>query len=260
MELFRHTLGEGEPLVILHGLLGISDNWVTVGRSLAHHHRVIIPDLRNHGRSPHAATFNYAVMACDLEELFDSEGITSAVVLGHSMGGRLAMHLATLAPEKVERLIVADIAPGTTPVRQHHLHLLRAMKSVNFDTVKSRQEVEELLAPLIPSAPLRQFVMKNLVRVGEARLGWRLHLDAIEYHLDQIMEGLQTDRHYPGPTLFIRGGESDYLTPADLPAIAHHFPKYRLETLEGAGHWLHVEQPAEFIRLTESWLQDTQKG
>ena len=255
MELFKHTMGDGDPLVILHGLYGISDNWYTIGKALAKRHRVIIPDLRNHGRSPHAYIFNYLVMTDDILELLDSEGLSSVNLLGHSMGGKLAMHLAIGYPDLVKRLIVADISPRTTSVRQHHLTLLQAMKSVDFDHFTDRKMIDSHLASAIPSPALRRFIMKSLVRVTPDRFAWRIHLEALEQNLDEIMEGIPDTQRFDKPTLFVRGADSDYITEEDFPLMRTIFPNHRLETIDQASHWLHADQPELFVQLVMEALR-----
>lgn len=255
MKLFYHATGAGEPLVILHGLFGISDNWMTVGRALSTEFRVVIPDLRNHGRSPHSDAFSYAAMCEDLLELCGELGIRQFHLVGHSMGGKLAMHFAVQYPQMVQKLVVVDISPGTTRARQTHFKMLRAMKSVDFDLMTKRSDVETLLEQTITSPVLRLFLLKNLVRVSPGRLAWRINLNAIEKHIDDIMEGIPPETPFPQPTLFIRGGASDYITETDLPLITHLFPQHELVTIPAAGHWVHAEQPEEFLASLQNFLE-----
>lgn len=253
MELFRHLMGEGPPLIILHGLFGISDNWVSIGKELSAHHKVIIPDLRNHGRSPHSTAFSYNVMRDDLLELYSDLSIRRAHILGHSMGGKLAMDFALNYPDMVEKLVVVDISPAKTRARQAHFKIMSAMKSIDFDCCSSREMIEEEIAGAIGSRKLRLFILKNLVRITPDRFAWRLNLDAIELNIDEIMEGVESDIPFENPTLFIRGGDSDYITDDDLPGIKTLFPNNQLVTIPGAGHWVHAERPAELLESLE-WL------
>lgn len=255
MVLFRHTLGVGEPLIILHGLFGISDNWITVGRKLSKEFRVIIPDLRNHGRSPHADAFNYFAMIEDILELYEDIGINTATVIGHSMGGKLAMNFAVQYPDMVDKLVVADISPGKARARQIHFRILKAMQSIDFDCCSSRQEVDDLIAEEINSRPIRLYILKNLVRSDKGRYAWRLNLDAVEKHIDEIMEGLPSGSLFNKEALFIRGGKSDYITDDDLSEINRIFPKYQLETIRDAGHWLHADNHGEFTEKLLSFLR-----
>jgi len=252
VKLFCHTLGSGPPLVILHGLFGISDNWMTIGKALSQHYRVIIPDLRNHGRSPHAEAFGFFPMMEDLLELVEEHDLTSVVLLGHSLGGKLAMHFAVQYPEMVQKLIVVDISPRQTRVRQTHLRMLQAMNAIDFDQITSRQEVETLLKNHMDSKAHRLFVMKNLVRIDRQRFAWRINLGAIERNIDEIMEGIPAGSGFDQPTLFIRGGDSDYITGEDLPVIRMMFPHHQMMTIPDAGHWVHADQPEKFMqRLLE---------
>ncbi len=254
MHLFRHIFGEGDPLIILHGLFGISDNWVTTGRALENNFRVIIPDLRNHGRSPHSAAFSYDAMCDDILELAEEEGNENFILFGHSMGGKLAMNLAVNHPGKIKKLIVADISPGETHVRATHLKILAAMKSLDFNSCKSRNEAEIEIARFLPDRSIRLFVMKNLVRVAPGRFAWRINLDAIEKNIDLIMERVPDNHPFTGPALFIRGGNSDYITESDISLIKRIFPASCIETIPGAGHWLHAEQPDMFLQVISRWF------
>lgn len=258
MELFCHALGEGPPIVILHGLFGISDNWITVGKVLAEKFRVIIPDLRNHGRSPHSNAFGFIPMCDDLLELLEKYSIERTILLGHSLGGKLAMHFAVKYPGMVEKLVVVDISPGQTQVRQVHIRMLEAMQSVDFDKVNSRSGVEQAINGIITDRVLQLFVLKNLIRVGTNRFTWRINLKSIRENLDEIMEAVPANLPFQKDTLFIRGGDSDYIRDEDIPLISAIFPDYRLKTIPGAGHWVHSDQPEEFILCLLKFLE--QKG
>lgn len=254
MKLFYHALGEGEPLMILHGLFGISDNWMGMGKILSERYRVIIPDLRNHGRSPYADAFSYPAMGEDLMELLESLHITTLNLLGHSMGGKLAMYFATNHPEMVEKLVVVDISPRKTRARQIHFKLLRAMKSVNFDDVHSRQDVDDMLRKFIIDTSLRQFILKNLTRLDYGRYAWRINIEGIEKNMDEIMEDVTPQIPYQKPTLFIRGGNSDYITQEDVNEMPKTFPLHRLETIPGADHWVHAEKSEQMVVLLNDFL------
>lgn len=256
MILFRHILGKGKPVVILHGLFGISDNWITIGRKLSKEFRIIIPDLRNHGRSPHSDAFNYFAMVEDILELFEEIGIRKAIVIGHSMGGKLAMNFAVQYPEMVDKLVVADISPGEARARQLHFRILKAMQTIDFDCCSTRAEVENLIASEIISRPIRLYILKNLVRSEKGRFAWRINLDAVEKRIDEIMEGLPAGSLFTGKTLFIRGEKSDYITDEDIPEISRLFPGYELETVSKAGHWLHADNPQEFTEKLLPFLRE----
>ncbi len=254
MKLFHYTLGEGKPLLILHGLFGISDNWMGIGKVLAENFRVIIPDLRNHGRSPHADAFGYPPMCDDLLELMEGLDLQRVILLGHSMGGKLAMHFALQYQEMVSKLVVVDISPRHTRARQIHFRMMQAMKSVNFDTVSSRQEVENILSNQIESKALRLFILKNLIRIDPNRFAWRPYIKAIEHNIDNIMKGIPEETPFHQPTLFIRGQLSDYITDEDIPAIRAIFPDHRIETIADAGHWVHADQPEAFLYVLMGFL------
>lgn len=252
MQLFRQTYGDGPPLVIIHGLFGASGNWVTLARNVfALHFRTIALDLRNHGRSPHDDDFSYQAMSEDVLTLLENEGISKAHVLGHSMGGKLAMHLALEHPEVVERLIVADIGPQDYPER--HGALFDAMEALRPEDYSSREEMDVVLSRDIPSAPVRQFLMKNLEREGEG-YRWGLNLPAIRQAYPEIIGPIESWDTFDGEVLFIRGGKSDYLVESDMPRIRALFPFADMTTIENAGHWLHAEQPDEFARITLNFL------
>ena len=252
MHLFRQTYGQGPPLLILHGLFGASGNWTTLARNVyAEHFRTVAVDLRNHGRSPHDESFSYADMTRDILDTMADEGIPKAHVLGHSMGGKLAMHLALEHPDRVDRLIVADIGPQEYPRR--HDALFDAMESLHPERYGSRREIDVALSRGIPSAPVRQFLMKNLEREGEA-YRWSINLPAIRHGYPGIIGSVDSWDTFDGNVLFVRGGKSDYLSEGDLPRIRALFPFADMVSLKNAGHWLHADQPNAFARITLDFL------
>lgn len=259
MQLAYRTYGEehgdaGAPLVILHGLLGSGGNWHTLSSSVFSARRTVHAlDLRNHGRSPHDEAFDYPVMAGDVVDFLDDAGIRTANLLGHSMGGKVAMRLALDHPERVERLLVADMAPRAYTPR--HDALIDALRTVDLAAVSSRQDVDERLKQPIPSYPVRQFLMKNLALDRETkRYYWQVNLPVIDAHYDRLNEAVGSERPYTGPTLFIRGSRSDYVRDGDLPLIRELFPSAQVVTLD-AGHWLHAEAPDAFARAVEEFLE-----
>jgi len=252
MQLFRQTYGDGPPLIIIHGLFGASGNWVTLARNVySQHFRTITIDLRNHGRSPHDDDFSYEVMSQDVLTLLEDERIEKAHILGHSMGGKLAMHLALEHPEVVERLIVADIGPQDYPAR--HGALFEAMEALHPEHYSSREEMDVVLSRDIPSSPVRQFLMKNLEREGEG-YRWGLNLPAIRQAYPEIIGPIESWDTFDGEVLFVRGAKSDYLVESDMPRIRALFPFADMTTIEDAGHWLHAEKPDEFARITLDFL------
>jgi len=260
MELFFRRYGkEGDqPLIILHGLFGISDNWVTFGRRIADEgFDVIIPDQRNHGQSPHSDSFNYLALTDDLFELIDTLEIDQPVLLGHSMGGKVAMRFALENPGLVKRLEIVDISLKAYGDRPHHRNIIRAMQSVDLSIVKSRGEVEKQLQDKVREERIRQFLMKNLHWKDKDTLEWRINLDGIAANLGQMFDAITTSEQYGKPSLFIRGGASDYILPKDYPQIRSNFPNAEIFTIEGASHWVHAEAPEQFYQLSSGFLTGT---
>ena len=245
--------GEGPPLAILHGLFGSGRNWAGVAQRLAAHHRVIALDLRNHGASPWADTMDYAEMAEDVRATLHASGHRRFAVLGHSLGGKIAMVLALAHGAEVARLVVVDIAP--TAYRPCHLGYVRAMRTLDLGAIKRRAEADARLAPAVGDAAERGFLLQNLVLDGgEAR--WRLNLEAIERAMPRLagFPALPPGAAYPGPALFVAGGRSDYLRPEHEPEIRRLFPNARIARIADAGHWLHVEQPQAFLDIVKPFL------
>ncbi len=254
MELLHaNILGAGTPLLILHGFLGMSDNWKTLGRKYAENgYEVHLLDQRNHGRSFRSEEFDYPAMAADLLHYMDERGIEKAMLIGHSMGGKTAMQFACTYPGRVSKLIVADIAPKRYP--PHHQQILSALDALPLERLESRTEADEALSEHIEDWGIRQFLLKNLYWVEPGRLGLRINLEVLKHKMEEIGAALPPEARYEGPVLFLRGGKSGYVTRGDLPIIHHHFPQATLETLEGAGHWLHAENPEEFLQKSLEFL------
>lgn len=257
MKLFFHQFGQGPALIILHGLFGISDNWVTLARKLAETHTVYIPDQRNHGRSPHSPTFNYYTLCDDIRELIAREHIHKPVIMGHSMGGKVAMTLALESPEIIDKLIVVDMSLRAYPAKQVHLQIIQAMRQVDFTQVNSRKEIEELMERQISSKKLRLFVMKNLTRINRDTFAWRINLEGIYNNIDSVFEGISVPGTYSQPSLFIRGELSDYVPEADFDLIRSRFPQAQIETIQGASHWVHSDEPAPLCKLLTTFLGRT---
>ena len=252
--LFSKVYGDGAPLIILHGLFGMGDNWVTHAKNWAEMGwEVHAVDQRNHGRSSHHTVHNYDVMASDLEAYMDAKGLKTAVILGHSMGGKTAMHFAVSRPERVRALVVVDIAPKAYPI--HHQGYINAMKSVDFDTVKSRGAVDAVLAKSVENAGIRQFFMKSLYWVTKEKLAFRFNLDALEDQLQEVGTPLEFG-YFDRPTLFIAGGASGYIAAEDEDAILDHFPAAHIETIANAGHWVHAEAREPFSALVVDFLEN----
>jgi esterase len=253
IELSYTRQGEGPPLLILHGLYGAGSNWASHAKWLAEHYSVILPDLRNHGGSPHHPDMSYPAMASDLLALLDRLQLPSAIVLGHSMGGKAAMTLALTAPERAQALIVADIAPVS--YRQHgHAGIIAALRGLDLAQVSSRSEADAALRGEISSPMVRQFLLTNLRR-DPGGYRWRLPLDVLADQLPLIEGFPELAGRYSGPTLFVHGADSDYVSADARPAIERYFPNAELTAVAGAGHWLHVEQPEPFAQALRGFLQ-----
>jgi esterase len=255
VKLFFRQFGNGYPLVILHGLFGISDNWVTFGKRMGADFSVFIPDLRNHGQSPHSPVFDYSSMVEDLAEFLDDRGLDEIFLLGHSLGGKIAMQFAIGHPDRIMKLVIVDISPRKYPPNLEHQQLLDAMLSVDLDGIDSRSEAEKQLALRIGSQKLRQFLLKNLYWNSRSRLEWRLNLASINANLPQMFEGIEEGKDFRKPALFIRGGQSGYISDTDLPLIRSMFPDSELETIMIAGHWVHADAPEEFYSLVSAFLK-----
>ena len=252
--LFSKVYGEGAPLIILHGLFGMGDNWATHAKYWAGlGWEVHAVDRRNHGKSPHLGLHNYDVMAADLEAYMDAKGLNTAVILGHSMGGKTAMNFAVSRPERVQALVVVDIAPKAYPI--HHQGYINAMKSIDFNTIHSRGAVDAILAKSVDNAGIRQFFMKSLHWQTKEKLAFRFNLEALEDQLQEVGTPLEFG-YFDRPTLFIAGGASGYITAEDEDAILDHFPAARIETIAQAGHWVHAEAREPFSKLVVDFLED----
>lgn len=253
MELFYRELGtEGRPLIILHGLFGTSDNWMTVAKQLASWYKIYLPDLRNHGFSPWSEEWNYDVMSRDLLDFVQKHQIVDPVVVGHSMGGKVAMLFACrYYPAKLSKLVVVDIAPRYYP--PHHGNILDAFKSLDLKNIQSRKDAEDQLSAYIPAWDTRQFLLKNLHRDAQQKFEWKMNLEVIEKNIETVGEALAENLSFEGPTLFIRGGASDYIQDQDREQISYHFPQARLLTIKSAGHWVHAEKPAEMVEVLKTF-------
>lgn len=254
MQLHFKTYGSGTPLLILHGVFGSLDNWHSISVKLASRFQVFAVDQRNHGSSPHNPEMSYPIMAADLKEFLDSQGLTRAHVLGHSMGGKTAMQFALLFPERVEKLVVVDIAPRAYSPR--HEKIFRALLSLDLPAFETRKQIEDALAPAIPDLGTRQFLLKNLARSPGDGFRWKLGLREIYGSYARLSEAVTNDRPCDRPALFIRGEHSDFLQETDLPLIRQLFPQAQLGTIPAAGHLVHVENPDKFLETLTEFLTE----
>ena len=254
MELFfRQTGDTGPPIVILHGIFGSSDNWLTVGKTIAGRgYRVFSLDQRNHGQSPRAEDQSYTSMAADLHEFLTDQQLDDPILLGHSMGGKTVMQYAMDYRNTFSKLVVVDIAPRFYPV--HHRDIIRGLNAIDLMGLVSRNEADAVLSQYEPLAAVRQFLLKNLYRTEQGRFDWRLNLPVIERELHGIGDELTNPRIVTKPTLFIRGSESLYITDEDIPAINRIFPNARIETIQGASHWVQAEKPVEFVSVLMKFI------
>ena len=252
-QLHSKIMGEGRPLIVLHGFLGMSDNWKSIGSRYAENGwQVHLVDQRNHGRSFWSADFSYELMADDLYNYMTDHVLDSVVLMGHSMGGKTAMNFATTFPDMVDKLIVADIAPKYYP--PHHQQILDGLNQVPRDEIESRSQADAVLSEHITDMGIRQFLLKSLHWAEKDRLDFRFNLDVLQYHQETVGAALKEDAIFEKPTLFIRGDQSDYILEEDLELIHTHFPFATLETVRRAGHWLHAENPGDFINKTLEFI------
>jgi pimeloyl-ACP methyl ester carboxylesterase len=253
MDLHYRIYGhQGEPVVLLHGLFGSLDNWNTVSKRLSVEFRVFAVDLRNHGRSPHSPEMTLELMAGDLLEFISRHGLENAHLLGHSLGGKVAMELALGAPDTVRKLVVVDIAPRAYP--PHHRYILDALLDVQLARYRTRQEVENALAARIPDLALRRFLIKGIAHESGRPMEWRMDLEAITHNYERLVGELLPGRQFKGPTLFVKGAISGYLRLEDENEIRALFPAAAVKTISGAGHWVHAEAAEEFCREVLAFL------
>ncbi len=244
MKLYHRELGEGKPMMILHGLFGYSDNWQTHAKKLAEYYRVILVDLRNHGRSDWSDDFSYEIMADDVLELCNDLGLEELILVGHSMGGKVAMHVAAKNEDLLEKLVIVDM--GTKEYPMHHDHILEGINAVTLDNVSARSEAEKQMEPFIESEGIKQFLLKNLYWKEKGQLSWRMNVQVLEREMAKILGAFQADEILT-PTLFIRGAMSNYILDEDISSLELQFPDIEMETIENAGHWVHAEAPNEFL-------------
>ena len=257
MQLSFTQTGEGKsPLVIMHGLFGSGRNWQGIAKQLSNRFTVFTLDLRNHGSSQHTDEMDYSSMAGDVVEFLESQGLADAAILGHSMGGKVAMSLALSHPDRVKNLIIVDIAPVSY---QHNFDdILQALKSVPVEKISSRKQADDYLAKKIDVLSLRQFLLQNLVPVPSGGFKWRVNLKSIENNMDAIM-GFPTEESravFVHPTLFINGEKSTYLSAKYQLVALEMFPNAVVQTVANAGHWPHVESPVEFMMYLDQFLDN----
>jgi esterase len=253
MNLHFKSFGSGPALIILHGLFGSLDNWQGLAKRYAEHFSVFIIDQRNHGKSPHTDTpHTYTQLADDLLEFMEQQGIPAASLIGHSMGGKTVIQFAVENEYRVEKLVVADM--GIAPNDVRHSRIIDALLAFPFDKIQERKAADEWLADRIPDFGTRQFLLKNLDRKPDGSFEWKFNLAVLHRDYEHILEGITAPHPIDVPTLFIRGGNSDYVLDEDFPAIRKMFPQVKFETIPGAGHWVHAEAPDAFFEKTMAFL------
>jgi pimeloyl-ACP methyl ester carboxylesterase len=265
MQLFYNKTGTGNKvLIILHGLYGSGDNWLSIARQIKNHYTVYLPDLRNHGKSPHSTQHNYTVMLNDIFELIQQINASKLSIIGHSMGGKLAMFFTAKYPNLVEKLVVVDMSPRpyaqlkeNNPHILFHLNLMNTLLNTNLEECSYLSEVEKLLAQKIDNTRLIKFLLKNTHKV-DGKYSWKINLPALNKNLPEIMEGLNVDDFIDTkintPTLFIKGEQSDYISKNDFSTIDFIFTTYKIIEIPNAGHWLHAEQPKLVLSNLNSFL------
>jgi len=253
MQLHFQNYGQGQPLIILHGLFGSLDNWHSINQKFGAEFQVFAIDQRNHGRSPHAAQMSYELMAADLKEFVTAQRLRQISLLGHSMGGKTAMTFALNYPDLAEKLIVVDIAPRAYP--PYHAEILKALLSLDLSSFTNREEMDLQLAGPIPELTVRRFLLKNVKRAPDGAFYWQLNLAGINENYARLNEAIWSARSFKKPALFIRGERSDYIPRQDLQPIRELFPHAEFCEIAGAGHWVHADAPEPFLRKVREFLQ-----
>jgi len=254
MILFSNIIGtEGKPLLILHGFLGMSDNWKTLGKKFAKQgYQVHLIDQRNHGRSFHSDEFNYDVLVDDLKRYCEHHNLDTISLIGHSMGGKTAMLFAVKHPEMLEKLVIVDIGPKFYPT--HHEQILAGLSAIQQEMLASRSDAEDIMKKFVPDFGTRQFLLKNLYWKKDKTLGLRINLDVLIDNVEEIGEALSGSATYEKETLFLKGDKSEYIQVGDETLIHQYFPKAIIQQVSNSGHWLHAENPTEFFEKTLLFL------
>jgi esterase len=252
LKLNHKISGQGEPIILVHGLFGSLENLGMIARGLQEHYEVHSIDVRNHGRSPHSDVHTYTSMAQDIIGYMDDRGLPCAHFLGHSMGGKAVMYLALNFPERVNKLIVADIAP--VQYEPHHNEIFDGLLSLPLDELKSRSEADQLLAKHVKEVPVRQFLLKNLVKSGSAGFSWKMNLKSLCKNYHHVMAGQSSSESFNGNVLFIVGGHSNYVQNKHREHVLKLFPNTSMKIIPETGHWLHAEKPDLFVKVCERFL------
>ncbi len=252
MKLHFKKFGAGDPILILHGLFGISDNWLTIAKSLAEKYLVYVLDMRNHGRSPHTEAFTYADMVEDVYEFLTDMSLRKVSIIGHSMGGKTAMSFALEYPHRLNKLIIIDISPREYPV--FHRNIIDGLLTLDISKLNSRNDADVKLSEKISSRRIRQFLLKNLTRKDDGLFTWRINLSVIAENLTEIGAEIKSNSSFSTPTLFIRGGKSEYIGESDFQLIQDQFTNSEIITIPGTSHWVHSEAPGKVIKAIDAFL------
>lgn len=253
IDLHFREYGKGKPVLILHGLFGSGENWMSVGNALQESFRLYLVDQRNHGDSPHTDTFSYPELAEDIYQFVRHHSLGKVSLIGHSMGGKTAMEVSLEHSDLVDRLVLADIAPREYPPRLEHL--IFALRDLDLSSIETRKDAEEALAQAVPERKVRLFLLKNLERTGKHTFSWKINVDALASHYKEVVKGIKKKgRRFDGPVLFIKGERSDYIEESDMEDILLLFPRAVIKTIPHAGHWLHAEAQVSFVELCREFL------
>jgi len=255
MQLNFKKIGEtGKSLIILHGVFGFLDNWLTIGKTISEHgYQVYLVDQRHHGRSPQEGDLGYPTFASDLKEFLEQQNINNPILLGHSMGGKTVMEYAVTFPGTYEKLVIADIGPKAYPI--HHTRILKGLNAMNVSEIETRQQADDILAEYEPLLPVRQFLLKNLYRKEEGGFDWRFNLPLLTTDMANVGTEVVSAKPVETPVLFMRGDKSDYIKDEDWPGILEIFPNAVLDTIENSGHWIQAEQPKAFVKSLLHFLE-----
>ena len=248
MKLYSRVLGEGQPLLIIHGLFGMSDNWQSLAKLYSDYFEVHLIDQRNHGRSPHADEFSYLHLSNDLHQYILDNQLNDVIIIGHSLGGKTAMQFSVSYPEFLSKLIIVDISPRFYPI--HHDKIIEGLKMLDFSILKSRSQADTVLSEYIEEGDVRQFLLKSMYFKEKGQLDFRFNLKSISHNIANVGEALDNEANCSIPTLFIKGGNSNYINDDDEDLIFKHYSDAEIQTVDEVGHWLHAEKPREFFEMT----------
>jgi pimeloyl-ACP methyl ester carboxylesterase len=253
MKLFYRETGCGPPLIILHGLFGMSDNWMSLAKRFGESHKVYLLDMRNHGQSPHHHCFDYNCLTSDLQKFINERKLSQVTLLGHSMGGKIAMNFSLNYSEMVDKLIIVDIAAKAYDTSRFK-SILQTMQALPLDKISSRKEAENILSIKIKHKGLRQFLLKNITRDKKNNFIWKLNVNTLLANIDNISQKIDSNTSFPKPTLLIYGGRSDYVNADDIKNLQQLFPALQTRVIPNTTHWLHAEAPEEFHKIVMEFL------